>query len=100
MSSGGQVGSRIGWSGAEHAARRLGALAANASALTLGESTPDPELLAVLQRELEALTAHHAASADLLGLTRRGAPLGEEEVGIDTETVGVVLPPVIFGITC
>ena len=88
--AGGQAGS-----GAEDAAGGLRPLAADAAALTLGEPAPDAELLAVLEGELEALLAHDAPAADLLGLARRGAPLGEEEVGIDAEAVGVVLPAVI-----
>ena len=41
---------------------------------------------------LEAVLAHDAAPADLLGLPGGGAPLGEEQVGVDAEAVGVVLP--------
>ena len=82
-------------SGAEDAAGGLGPLAADAPALTLGEPAPDAELLAVLEGELEALLANDAPAAHLLRLARRGAPLGEEEVGIDAEAVGVVLPAVI-----
>jgi hypothetical protein len=69
-----------------------GALAAKASTLTLGQATPDAELLAVRERVLEALQAHDAATADLLGLTGGRPALGEEEVGIDPEAVRLVLP--------
>src|SRR5690606_4137726 len=36
--------------------------------------------------------------AHLLGLARRGSPLGEEEVGVDAEAVGEVLPGPVVGI--
>ena len=49
---------------------------------------------------LQAVHAHDAAAADLLGLARGRAPLGEEEVGIDPEAVGLVLPTVISGFGC
>ena len=54
-----------------------------------------PNFSPFCEGELEALLAHDAAAADLLGLARRRAPLGEEEVGVDTEAVGLVLPTVI-----
>ena len=79
-------------SGADDAARRLRPLTADAAALALGEPAPDAELLSVLQCELQALTTHDAPTADLLRLARRRATLGEEQVGVDTEAVGVVLP--------
>ena len=65
--------------------------------LPLREPAPDPELLAVDQGVFQAVHPHDTAAADLLGLSRRGAPLGEEEVGIDPEAVGLVLPGAFFG---
>src|SRR5690606_10540739 len=79
-------------SGADDAARRLRALAPDTAPFALGQPTPDPELLAVLQRELETLLLDDAPSAHLFGLTGGGAALGEEEIWIDAETVGAVLP--------
>ena len=76
----------------DDASGNLGPLTADPPALTLGQSAPDAELLAVLKRELEAVLAHDTTTADLLGLSRRRPALREEEIGIDTETVGVVLP--------
>ena len=76
--------------GAGEAAAR--ALAADPAALPLGHAAPDPELLAVPQRVLEALGLHLAAAADGLGLLGGGAALGEEQVGIDSEAVGALLP--------
>ena len=78
-----------GASGGDRAAGGLGPLAAQPAALPLRHAAPDPELLAVHQGVLEALHAHHAAPADLLGLPGRRAPLREEEVGIDPEAVGL-----------
>ena len=69
-----------------------GALAADAAALPLGEAAPDPELLAVGERVLEAVDPHLAAPAHRLGLPGGRAPLGEEEVGVDPEAVGLLLP--------
>ena len=45
-----------------------GPLAADPAPLALGHAAPDPELLAVGQGVLEAVLAHDAAPADLLGL--------------------------------
>src|SRR5688572_2267655 len=86
--------SRRGWRSAPEASlRRCGAapgegsLAPEPAAFALAHAAPDAELLAVLERELEALLTHHAPPADLLGLSRRRTPLGEEQVGIDAEAV-------------
>ena len=93
-----RTGPRAGTgSGAEDAAGGLGPLAADAAALTLGEPAPDAELLAVLQGELEALGAHHAARGTPPWPRVWTRPFGEEQVGVDAETVGVVLPTVIVG---
>ena len=80
------------------AAGRLGSHATDAAPFTLAEPAPDAELLAVTEGELEALLAHHAAAADLLGLPRRCAPLGKEQVGIDAEAVGMLLPALVVEI--
>ncbi len=82
----------------EAAASGLGPLAADAPPLAFGQATPDPELLAVLEGELQALLTHDAAAAHLLRLARGRAPLREEEVRVDPEAVGMVLPTVISGI--
>ncbi len=57
-----------------------------------------PNFSPLAKRELEAVLAHDAAAADLLGLPGRRSPLREEEVGIDAQAVGVVLPAVLLGI--
>ena len=69
-----------------------GPLAADAATLALAHPAPDAELLAVRQGVLEAVLTDDAASADLLGLPRGRPTLGEEQVRIDAEAVGVVLP--------
>ena len=75
-----------------------GTLAAQAATLTLGQAAPDAELLAVGQRVLEAVLAHDAAAADLLGLAGRRASLGEEQVGVDAEAVRLVLPAALVDV--
>jgi hypothetical protein len=60
--------------------------------LTLAHAAPNAELLAVRQGKLEAVGAHHATAANLFGFTRRGTAFREEEVRIDAEAVGLVLP--------
>src|SRR5271163_2896562 len=67
------------------------------SPFTLGQSAPDPELLAVGQGVLEAVLAHHTATADLLGLAGRRTPLGKEKVRVDTHAVGPGLPAAFLG---
>src|SRR4051794_335390 len=85
-------------SGGCGAARRLRALAPETAPLTLAEPAPDPELLAVHQRELEALETHDAAPAHLFRLAGARPALGKEQIGIDAEAVRLVLPAsVIFG---
>ena len=86
-------------SGAGEAAPGERPLAADAAALPLGHATPDPELLAVAQRVLEALGPHLAAAAHRLRLLGGGAPLGEEQVGVDPEAVGTLLPTPVVGST-
>jgi hypothetical protein len=70
----------------------LGPLPPKAAPLALTETTPDAELLAVDERVLEAVESYHTSATDLLGLAGRGATLWEEQVGVDTEAVGLVLP--------
>ena len=74
------------------AAGGQGALATDAPPLALGQAAPDAELLAVGQGVLEAGLTHDAAPAHLLGLPGGRPALGEEEVGVDTEAVRLVLP--------
>jgi hypothetical protein len=59
------------------------------AALTDGEPTPDAELLIMDECVLQALTPHITARADLLGLARGGAHLGEEciRVGLCAESL-------------
>ena len=87
-------GARRG-SGAGEAAAHEGALAADAAAFPLGHPAPDPELLTVPQRVLEALGLDLAATADGLRLLGGRPSLGEEQVGIDSEAVGTLLPAAI-----
>ena len=82
---GGAVGRRCGGPGQRP-------LAADAATLTLAHAAPDAELLTVGQGVLEAVLAHDAAPADLLGLPGGRATLGEEEVRVDAKAVGEVLP--------
>src|SRR5262245_14115498 len=69
-------------SGARDAAPCERALATDAAALPLGHPAPDPELLAVTERVLQALALDLAAVTDALRLLGGGTPLGEEEVGV------------------
>jgi hypothetical protein len=79
-------------SGSDGAAALEGTLTADPAALPLRETAPDAELLTVGERVLEAVDAHLTPPADGLGLAGGGSPLREEEVGIDAEAVGVLLP--------
>ena len=85
-------------SGAGEAAPGERALAADPAAFPLGHPAPDPELLAVAQGVLEALGAHLAAPADGLRLLGGGAPLREEQVGVDSEAVRSFLPTPVSGV--
>ena len=69
---------------------------AQTAALTLGQSAPDPELLAVGQRVLETVLTHHTSPADLLGLPCGCTTLREEEVGVDPHAVGSRLPVAVL----
>ena len=66
---------------------------ANAATLAFGQSAPDAELLTVLQGELETVVAHFAAPTDSSFASRVDVPrVGKEEIGVDTEAVGAVVP--------
>ena len=78
------------------AATSRGACPPDPTPLPLAHAAPDPELLAMDQRVLEAVFAHDATSADLLRLARRRAALGKEQIGIDAEAVRVFLPALRF----
>src|SRR5439155_23418866 len=67
-------------------------LAADPAALPLRQPAPDAELLAVAQGVLEALGAHLAAPADRLRLLGGRTALREEEVRVDPQAVGLLLP--------
>src|SRR5438309_11116083 len=70
---------------------------ADAAALALAHAAPDPELLAVLQGELEAILTDDAPAADLFGLPGRRPSLRKEQVRIHAEAVGQVLPAPLSG---
>ena len=78
--------------GSHDAARRLRALAADAASLTLAQTAPNPDRLAVLERELKPLFAPDAPAADPLRLARGGPPCGEAQVGVDAQAGRIVLP--------
>jgi hypothetical protein len=65
---------------------------AELAALALGEAAPDAEALVVLERVLEALAAHLARSADLLGVAGGAALLGEERLRVGLRAERVRLP--------
>src|SRR3954471_8533112 len=60
--------------------------------LALGESAPDAEALVVPQGVLEAVAAHVAPAAHLLGLPRRPALLREESLRVGLGAQGLLLP--------
>src|SRR5690606_25045536 len=66
--------------------------------LPLGKTAPDAEALVVCQGVLQALGAHLAADADLLGLTRRAALLREEGLGVSLCAQCALLPRGLLGI--
>src|SRR5665213_3596298 len=74
-----------------------GPLPAQPTTFPLGQSTPDPELLAVGQGVLEAVLTDHATSAHLLRLTGGRTPLGKEQIGVDPHAVGLRLPTALLG---
>lgn len=79
-------------SGGSGSTAGLGTLTTQATTLALGETAPDSELLTVHQGVLEALETNCATTAHFFGFTGGCSTLWEEEVGVDTETVRVVLP--------
>ena len=72
------------------------AVRAQSTPLALTHPAPNTELLAVVQGVLEAVLAHHAASADFFSFARRRPALGKEEVGVHAHAVGPRLPASIF----
>src|SRR5699024_6091808 len=60
--------------------------------LALGQSAPDTEALVVGEGVLQALLAHLAADADLLGLSRGSALLREEGLRIRLGAERTLLP--------
>ena len=62
----------------------------------LAQATPDAELLAVGEGVLEAVATDFTTLADGLGFLRGSATLGEEQIGIDAQTVCGSLPTVVF----
>jgi len=65
------------------------------AALPFAHAPPNAEFLTVGEGVLEALVSNHAAPAYFLGLLGGGASLGKEEVGVDPEAVGEILPTTI-----
>ena len=68
------------------------AFLAKTTPFALGRTTPDTELLFVVQRVLETLRAHLAVRAHCARGLRRTAALGEEDLGIHLATARVGLP--------
>jgi len=77
-----------------------GPLLANPAAFTLGEAAPDSELLTLLDREFEALSPHLTGVTDCLGLAGRCSSFREEQVGIRSPAIGVVLPCKVIDRKC
>src|SRR5947209_13871871 len=50
----------------------------------------------IAERVLQALEADGATGADGLGLPGRGPSLGEEQLGVDSQTVGPLLPAALL----
>ncbi len=63
-----------------------------AAALALGQTAPDAEPFVVGERVLQALGADLARQADLLGLPRGAALLGEEGLGVGLGAQRALLP--------
>jgi hypothetical protein len=70
-------------------------LPADATPLTLAHAAPDAELLAVGEGVLEAVLTYHATAAHLFRLTSGRTPFWEEQVGVDPEAVGEILPRLV-----
>src|ERR1017187_9800878 len=75
-----------------------------AAAFTLRQAAPDPEPLVALERVFQAVRADLAAPADLLGLPRAAALLGEEGFRIRLGAERAVLPagllPLVIHVVC
>jgi hypothetical protein len=69
----------------------------NLASLSLGHGTPDAELLAGNDGELETFSAHGTLATDLLRCARRCTSLREEEVRVCAATIGEVLPGKLRG---
>ncbi len=78
--------------GAGDAAPGEGALAADPAPFTLRHAAPDAELLAVPQCVLQAFGLHLAPVTHPLRLLGGGAPFGKEQVRVDAQAVGSLLP--------
>lgn len=91
----GTAGSGRGRSGCVGSASER-TLTANSAPLPLAESTPDAELFTVRQRVLETVVPNLTPLADRFGLLGGCSALREEQIGINTKTVGRELPPVVF----
>src|SRR4029450_9851559 len=76
---------------------RSGHLALQASALLLGEASPDAVAFAVLECPREAFLADPARGAERERRTRLLLADREEDVGIDPEACSAVLPEVRWG---
>jgi hypothetical protein len=70
----------------------LSALATQATTLTLRKTAPDTELLAIVERVFETIIAHYTTATYLFGFASRCTTFWEEQVWVDTETVGLILP--------
>ena len=68
------------------------ALAADLAPFPLRHRTPDTELLAGNDGELEAFSAHGALATDLLCGARGCTSFREEEVRVCAATIGKILP--------
>jgi hypothetical protein len=87
---------RVAGSGVNAGAQPGGA-ALEGTTLLLAQATPDPGILAAVDRPPEAILNHRATPAHLLGflnLQQRGpaVPNGEEQLRIDFTTGGYVAP--------
>jgi hypothetical protein len=93
-----QASWEAGWigSGADDAARDLGALTADTPAFAFRQTAPDAELLTVLQCKLKAIVLHFAASANFFGFTGGRAALREEKIRVDAEAVRVIMPILLW----
>src|SRR5271170_6764762 len=72
-----------------------GPCAAQTATLALTHSTPDSELLPVVEGVFETLVAYDAAPTDFLRLSGRRSAFGEKQIGIDAHAVCAGLPATI-----